>query len=88
MGLHYNGEIGILYNKETEEPVSKVEYQLIETEPTKYTKKRWRGEISSIKKIDKAGVYRIELEDGRNGDCIVWNNSNSDTGQKKFSHYN
>ena len=39
MALHYSGGIGILYDKEIDQAISKVSYQLIDTDPTKYTKK-------------------------------------------------
>lgn len=72
MGLHYSGGIGSVYDKELDKPISTIDYQLIETDATKYTKKKWWGEFYSSKKIKRTGVYRIELEDGQSGDCVVW----------------
>jgi hypothetical protein len=74
MALHYSGGIGIIYDKEIDQPISKVSYQLIETDPTKYTKKKWWGEFYTSKEIKRSGIYRIELEDGRKGECVVWVN--------------
>ena len=71
MALHYSGGIGILYDKEINQAISKVSYQLIETDPTKYTKKKWWGEFYASKEIKRSGIYRIELEDGRKGKCFL-----------------
>ena len=68
MGLHYCGGIGTVYDKELEKSIGSVDYQMIETDATKYTRKRWWGEFYSNRKIKKTGVYRLELEDGRGGD--------------------
>ncbi|HEX79218.1 MAG TPA: hypothetical protein G4O19_03570 [Dehalococcoidia bacterium] len=71
MALHYSSGIGNLYDKEINKPISRINYQLIEIDPTKYTKKKWWGEFYSSKIIKKSGVYRIELEDGKSGDCVI-----------------
>ena len=71
MALHYSSGIGNLYDKEINKPISRINYQLIEIDPTKYTNKKWWGEFYSSKIIKKSGVYRIELEDGKSGDCVI-----------------
>jgi hypothetical protein len=85
MGLHYSSGVGIVYDKEIDKPISKIDYQLIETDPTKYTKKRWWGEFYSTKRVKKTGVYRIELEDGQSGDCVIW--VKDDVARDKASQY-
>jgi hypothetical protein len=85
MALHFSGGTGILIDKESELQICKVDYQLMETEATKYNQKRWWGEFDCAKKIEKSGTFRIDLEDGRKGDCVVW--SESDAEQAKSSHY-
>ena len=85
MGIHYGNGLGLLYDKEIEKPIAKVSYQLIETDPTKYTKKKWWGEFSTSKELRRTGNYTIELEDGRKGDCVVF--TNSELKQGHASHY-
>ena len=60
MGLHYSGGLGMLYEKESSLLISKINYQMIETDATIYTKSRWwgdrfyrfngRGRLSGFKK--------------------------------------
>jgi hypothetical protein len=85
MALHYSSGAGILYDKETKQSILKLDYQLIETDPTKYTRKKWWGEFNCRIKIEKSGIYRMEMEDGRSGDCVVW--SQSEAGQVNNSQY-
>ena len=87
MGLHYSGGIGMLYEKEIDQPIAKVSYQLIETDPTKYTKKKWWGELYASKEIRQTGVLRIELEDNRVGECVVWTSSDIKKGSATQHHY-
>ena len=87
MSLHYSGGIGALFDKDSELNICKVDYQLMETEATKYTQKRWWGEFKCTKKLDKSGTFRIELEDGRKGDCVVWNESDSVQNKAAFFSY-
>lgn len=85
MAIHYNNGVGTVYDKEVDKPISRIDYQLIETDPTKYSKKKWWGEFYSTKKVKKTGVYRIELEDGQSGDCIIW--VKDDMAQDKSSQF-
>ena len=71
MALHFSGGIGTLYDMKINQPIAKISYQLIETDPTQYSKKKWWGEFNSNKAIKESGTFRIELEDGRKGECIV-----------------
>jgi hypothetical protein len=87
MGLHYSGGIGIVYDKELDKSIGSVDYQMIETDATKYTRKRWWGEFYSNRKIKKTGVYRLELEDGRGGDCVVWVKDDLVTNKASQFHY-
>ena len=87
MGLHYSGGIGMLYEKELDQPVAKISYQLIETDATKYSKKKWWGELYASKDIKRTGVLRIELEDSRIGECVVWTSSDLKKGSATQHHY-
>jgi len=87
MSLRYSGGTGALFDKESELQICKVDYQLMETESTKYTQKRWWGEFSCAKKLEKSGIFRLELEDGRKGDCAVWSDSDSTQNKETFFSY-
>ncbi len=90
MGIHYDNGLGLLYGKEIDKPITKVNYQLIETDPTKYTRKKWWGEFSTSKEIKRAGNYVIELEDGRKGECVIFTNHElkQGRGSQYFYHFN
>ncbi|MCK5577323.1 MAG: hypothetical protein KAI14_03310 [Dehalococcoidales bacterium] len=90
MGIHYGNGFGLVYDKELDKPIAKVNYSLIETDATKYTRKRWWGEFSTAKVIKRTGKYVIEMEDGRKGDCVVYTNSEAQQGQgsQYFYHFN
>ncbi len=75
MAVHYSGGVGVLYNKGSDENLGTVAYQLIETDPTKYTKKKWWGDFSAKRAVKQLGNYVIEFEDGRKGECIISNNT-------------
>ena len=85
MGIHYGNGFGLVFDKELEKPIAKGNYSLIETDATKYTKKKWWGEFSTSKAIKRAGNYIIELEDGRKGECIIF--ANSEAKQGRASQY-
>lgn len=83
MAIHYSNGIGQLYNNETQQTVAQINYRLIETDPTKYSKKKWWGEFSTnkgIKEQSSSVIFRIEFEDGRDGDCIVWMSTEAKSG--------
>jgi hypothetical protein len=89
MTIHYSNVIGLLYNKETKQTVAQINYRLIETDPTKYAKKKWWGEFSTnkgLKEQSDSTIFRIEFEDGRDGDCIVW--MSTETRDDSNSMYN
>ena len=91
MGIHYSNGIGKLYNKETKQPIAQVNYCLIETDPTKYTKKKWWGEFSTgkeIKELKGNTIFRIELEDSRDGDCAIWSNTEAQDDADSKHHHN
>ncbi len=89
MALQFSSGSGTLYEKDFDQPISRVSYQLIETEQSKYARKKWWGELYSVKEISRNGAIRIELEDGRAGECIVWSSSDSDIrkGASTQHHY-
>ncbi len=90
MALHYANGVGFLYDKDIDKSVGKISYQLVWTDPTVYTKKKWWGDFTTSRELKHLGGYIIELEDGRKGDCVV--SSNSQPGSKRanvhFYHYN
>ncbi len=55
MAIHYSNGTGQLHNKESNQPIAQINYRLIETDPIKYTKKKWWGGFSTSKEI-KRGV--------------------------------
>jgi hypothetical protein len=90
MAIHYDNGIGQLYIKEGKRPIAQIKYKLIETDPTKYTKKKWWGEFSTsreIKEIRDTITFRIEFENGRDGDCVVWADTESKKGRSSQQQY-
>ena len=88
MALHYSNGIGYLFDKLSAKAVAEIKYRLIETDPTRYTHKKWWGEFSTSDKVQQSGGYLIELEDGRKGDCIISvNTEHKDRKQHYFSFY-
>ncbi len=88
MGLHYSSGIGKLYDKEAEKVVTEFKYQLIETDQTKYTPKKWWGEFTTNQKIKKLSDFIIEFDGGRAGGCYV--SVNTDKGEVRgtsLHHY-
>ena len=75
MSVHYSNGTGYLHNKEQEGPVAEVQYQLIETDPTKYAPKKWWGGFYTNQEIKQLGNYKIEFADGRVSECAVVNSS-------------
>ena len=71
MAVHYSGGFGKLYGKETGETILDINYQLIETDQTIYTNKKWWGEFSTKREIDPVSMYIIEFADSRKGECVV-----------------
>ena len=75
MGIHFNNGQGRLYDKDSQEPLARIDYQLIETDATKYTRKKWWGEFSTGEEIKRLGNYTIEFDDSRRGECVVMANT-------------
>ena len=75
MAIHFSGGFGKLYDKETGETILNINYQLIETDQTIYTNKKWWGEFSTKQELDPVNMYIIEFADNRKGECIVATNS-------------
>ena len=91
MAIHYDNGSGKLYEKEGRQPIAQIKYKLIETDLTKYTKKKWWGEFSTSRGIREARetrVFRIEFEDGRDGDCVVWTDAEAKKGKTSQQQYN
>jgi hypothetical protein len=91
MAIHYSSGFGKLYKKDTGETILDINYQLVETDQTQYTNKKWWGEFSSKQEIKSVSTYIMEFNDGRRGECIVTINPDiSDKrrkGEKLASHY-
>ena len=85
MAIRYSNGVGQLYEKEGGRPVAEIKYRLIETDPTKYTRKLWWGEFTTIRQIKKLGNYMLELEDSRKGECVI--STNAPGRRKLTTHY-
>jgi len=72
LSLHFSGGTALLYDKDGDTLAGKGSYQLIESDGSIYTRKRWWGQFVSDKEV-KAGasVFIMEFEDGRKGECIL-----------------
>ena len=87
MAIHYSEGSGFLYDKESDLMVSKIKYQLTETDASVYTKKRWWGELITVKTlIDSGSTFTIEFSDGRQGKCFVYDNTEN-TSKSKLHYY-
>jgi len=75
MAIRYSSGTGNLIDKELNKPLSIIQYNMMETSPTKYTSGKWWGEISIKKELKKTGNYIMELEDGRKGECVISSDS-------------
>ena len=87
MALHYSSGVGYLFEKNMGKNIAEIKYRLVETDPTKYTSKKWWGELSTTSKIGQTGDYRIELEDGRKGDCIITVNTEQKDRRQLFYNF-
>jgi hypothetical protein len=87
MGLHYNGGSGFLHDKELEKPIADIQYQLIETDATKYAAKKWWGGFSTKREVKKLGNYMIEFDDGRQGDCVIFSGDELPKGTRPSRRY-
>ena len=74
MAIRYSSGIGRLFDKGQEEAIIEIKYQLMETDATKYMGKKWWGDFSCGQRLERPKDYRMELEDGRKGDCMVSSN--------------
>ena len=87
MGIYYSNGFGKLYDKEAGEAIADVKYQLIETDPTKYTAKKWWGQFSTNIEIKRLGNYAIEFDDGRKSDCVIFTNTEMEEGLASNYYY-
>jgi hypothetical protein len=89
MAIHYSSGFGKLYDKETGETILNINYQLIETDQTIYTNKKWWGEFSVKQEIELDSMYIIEFADSRKGECIVTTDSERKPEREKTAsnHY-
>ena len=88
MSIHISTGSGTLYDKETPDfPVARINFNLMETEATKYTNKKWWGEFSVDEELKHMGNYLIGFEDARKGECIVIANTESSSKENKTWYY-
>ena len=71
MAIHYSSGIGRISGKDTGDSVIEVKYLLIETDPTKHSRKKWWGDLSTGHEVKRVGDYVIEFEDRRKGECLI-----------------
>jgi len=87
MAIHYSNGFGKLFDKETEETIDGIKYQLIETDQTRYTNKKWWGEFTINREIKRLGKYMIEFDDGRKSECVIFTNTDRESETRTSSHY-
>jgi len=88
VSLRITTGIGTLYDKETPDfAVARVNFNLMETETTKYNKKKWWGDFSVNEELRHAGNFLISFEDARKGEVIVIPNTESQTRNSKTWYY-
>jgi len=90
MSLHYSNGLGMLYEKDSDLFIDKVNYQLVESDATRYTRKRWWGELISAREIKNTGTsFILEMADGRRGECFVYPNQELlQKAARHFYHFN
>ena len=80
--------MGALYDKETPDfPVARINFSLMETDSSKYTKKKWWGEFNSSEKLRHLGDFLIGFDDSRKGVCIVMANTEATSKATKIWYY-
>ena len=78
----------MLYDRDSDVLVDKVNYQLIESDGSVYTKKRWWGDFVTGREIKDAGrSFTLELSDGRRGECFVRQNAEMLPKADKFFYH-
>ena len=90
MAIHFSNGIGTLFDNDTDMPIAQINYHLSETDATKYTNRKWWGEFQSNKKLKESqliGTLRVELDDSRNGECIVWLNTEARSNKSSINTY-
>jgi hypothetical protein len=91
LSLQITVGVGTLYDKETPDfPVALVKFSLLETEATKYSKKKWWGDFSMGEELCHLGNYLITFEDARKGECVVIANTEFSSKKNKtwLYHFN
>ena len=90
MAIHYSNGSGYLHDGddgESEKPVADIQYYLRETDPTKYTRRRWWGGFSTKRELARQGNYQIEFDDGRKGQCVIFNSDTPVEGDGSRRHH-
>ena len=87
MGLHYSSGSGNLHHKEVGGLTVDIQYQLIETDATKYASQKWWGTFFAKREVKQLGNYLIEFADGRRGECVVFGSDTPMKGRASRRHY-
>ena len=88
MTLRITSGTGMLFDKEAPDfPVARVAFNLMETDGTKYSKKKWWGDFSVGEELRHSGNFLISLENARKGEIIVIPNTESKTRKSTTWYY-
>jgi len=91
MTVRFSNGLGHLFDKETPDfAIAKINYQLTETDPTKFSKRRWWGDFSTGDQLKHSGNFYIEFEEGRRGEIVVIpdTEASSKKAQTWYYHFN
>ena len=88
MSLHISNGVGNLYEKESPDfPAARINYNLMETDATKYNKQKWWGEFSTAEELKHLGNFLVDFEDARRGECVVIANTEGASKKSKTWYY-
>ncbi|MBN1369770.1 MAG: hypothetical protein JW954_05995 [Dehalococcoidaceae bacterium] len=88
MSLHFSNGTGLLYDKDSDQLISQGSYQLIESDGSIYTRKRWWGQYISDKEIKASGsIFLLQIEDGRKGECILFAGDEANSKSTRFFYH-
>ena len=88
MSIRITTGMGVLYDREMPDfPIARINFNLMETEATKYNKKKWWGDFSMGEELKHLGNYLIGFEDARKGECVIIANSDASSMKNKTWYY-
>jgi len=90
LSLHFSSGTGFLYDKDGDQLLGKGSYQLVESDGSIYTRKRWWGQFVSDREIaSSAALFVLETEDGKRGECILLAGEEANSKSTRyFYHFN